>query len=142
MRACFISLIAILLFCGCRSAEDAYLDGQRAENMGNLRAAVNYYIEAVRLAPEMIQAKSKVADVGERVMADYMNKAKSSNRNGRGRDALSYLTQAESLERQARPIAANVKRPSSYASIKSEAQQIIITQLLADAQKAERAAPA
>jgi hypothetical protein len=135
-----MSKIAILFFCGCRSAEDAFLDGQNAEASGNLRSAVNYYAEAARLKPEMIQAKDKVADVGGRHMASLVKQAQDSNRAGKGRDTLGILNQMESLERLASPHASTVRKPANYKQIKNEAHQIIINQLLADAASAEKSA--
>jgi hypothetical protein len=140
MKLLLTSIITLLCLCGCRSAEDAFNDGRQAELSGNNQRAISYYIEAIRLKPELLDATTRLETVGEKHMSSIIDRAQQDINQKRGFAGLTQLTKAEALKRQLNPYTANVKLPSHFAKMRVDAQQIVISNRFSDASNAERSA--
>ena len=119
----------ILLFAGCRSAEDAFKDAQQAELAGNNRLAVRYYLETLRLKPDMFQAKDRLAVVGQKALDTEYNEAERLVKGGRGLDGLQQIQATENLHRQISFHAPNVKIPGNMNLLKDQAQTLVRSDL-------------
>ena len=133
----FFLLLAVCLT-GCRSAEDAFNDAQRAEMSGNDRLAIRYYIETIRLNPEMHQAKQRLAVVGQREVDRSFSSAENSIKQGRGHDGLNQLNSLQQLHRQISTYTPQVKLPGNFTHLKDKAQSLARSDLFRQAKDAER----
>lgn len=138
MKALYTILFTLLLFTGCRSAEDAFNDGRQAEAAGNNQQAVNYYIEAIRLKPEFLESTTRLETVGKKLMTSIILQAKQNLEQRNGVGALAQLKRARSLKRRTSPYTANVNLPSNLETLEKSAQQVVIKKLFNQVFQAER----
>ena len=119
-----LPLLAILLlfFTGCRTAEDAFKDGQSAEMSGNNKGAIRFYLETIRLNPEFIQAKQRLAVAGQKEIDNSFRSAQSLINSGRGQDGLTQLSAIENLHRQISFHAPSVKLPANFRQAQESGQ--------------------
>lgn len=130
-------LLILLLFAGCRSAEDAFKDGQQAEMTGNTKLAVRYYLETLRFKPDMFQAKERLAVVGQKEVDNGVSLSRNLINSGRGHEGLTQLSATENLFKQINFHAPSVRLPAEFSQLKQQGQSLARSDLFQQAQNAE-----
>jgi len=133
-----ILVMLILVLTGCRSAEDAFLDAQNAEMAGNNKLAVRYYLETLRLNPNMPQAKERLGAVAQKEIDDGTRRAEGLIRNGNASQGLSQLNSTKNLLNQVKFHAPNVRLPKHFSQLEDQANVQIRSDLFRQAKSAEQ----
>ena len=128
----------VLVLSGCRSAEDAFLDAQNAERAGNNKLAVRYYLETIRLNPNMPQAKQRLGVVAQQELDSGIRRAESLIRNGDGNQGLAQLDATKALHNQVKFHAPGVRLPQNFNHLKDQAQTQVRGDLFRQAKAAEQ----
>ena len=130
-------LLILLLLSGCRSAEDAFKDGQQAEMSGNSALAVRYYLETIRLNPELFQAKQRLAVVGQQEIDRGFSTAQNSINSGNGYQGLTQLDATQSLFKQISFHAPSVRLPVGFNELQQQGQSLARSDLFQQAINSE-----
>lgn len=138
MRVLPLIFILALLITGCRSAEDAFQDAQNAEMAGNNKLAVRYYLETIRLNPNMPQAKQRLGNVARKEIDSGIRRAEDLIRNGNGSQGLTQLDATESLYNQVKFHSPELKLPQNFTHLKDLAQTQVRSDLFRQALIAEQ----
>ena len=137
MKYLLISL-ALLIFCGCRSAENAFEDGRQAEMLGQDVQAMSYYMESLRLDEKFLDSRERLIFVGSKIIDKEIGKAEKAIQNDQGRQALSFLDKAEARQRGLAAYVSQVRLPNSFEALRTKARYLAIENVFKRSEKARR----
>jgi hypothetical protein len=127
-------LLFLLLFIGCRSAEDAFNDGRQAETNGNKLRAVQFYTETIRLDANHPTVHDRLQAISSSLMQKYQNSLQSKITEQNGQGALAYIQKSESLLRIVAPYNSNLQLPTNWQSLKSQANRLEIDRYFSESE--------
>lgn len=96
----FVTIVSFLLFAalaGCVSVEKRYRKGQELEGRGRLEEASQRYIAVLAKEPGREDARERLADIGARLIDDWLAGARADGDGGRYEDAVAAIRRIDDL---------------------------------------------
>jgi tetratricopeptide (TPR) repeat protein len=104
---------------GCVSVEKRYKKGQELEAKGRLEEAAQRYITVLTKDPNMEDARRSLADVGARVVDEYLARARADESDGLYDNAVAAIIRIDSLRGRAGQVGVSLSVPDDYADFRS-----------------------
>src|SRR5512137_2782770 len=92
-----VSVFLLIATVGCVSVEKRYKKGQELEAKGRLEEAAQRYITVLTKDPNMEDARQSLADVGSRVVDDYLAQARAAEADRQYESAVAVINRIDSL---------------------------------------------
>lgn len=133
------ALALAMLAGGCASATKRYEQGVQLEQQGRPADAAARYVDALKKDPSLADARARLADVGQRAVADYLRDADASEAGARYTDAAEALRSLDALREDARSVGVTLTVPAGYEQRRSATFSRAVDEALASADNALRA---
>src|SRR4030042_789484 len=99
-----VSVFLLIVLAGCVSVEKRYKKGQELEAKGRLEEAAQRYITVLTKDPNMEDARRSLADVGARVVDEYLARARADESDGLYDNAVAAIIRIDGLRGRAGPV--------------------------------------
>jgi hypothetical protein len=113
-----VSAVLIVTLAGCVSVEKRYKKGQELEAKGRLEEAAQRYITVLTKDPNMEDARRSLADVGARVVDEYLARARADESDGLYDNAVAAIIRIDSLRGRAGQVGVSLSVPDDYADFR------------------------
>lgn len=113
-----LSLLAALV--GCASVEKRYKKGQELEEKGRLEEAARRYISVLAKDPGREDARQRLADVGARVIDDYLAQARADGSDGLYENAVAAIIRIDGLRGRTGQVGVTLPVPDDYAGFRRD----------------------
>ncbi len=117
----FRAILAVVLLgalAGCVSVEKRYKKGQELEAKGRLEEAAQRYITVLTKEPNMEEARRSLADVGARMVDEYLARARADESDGLYDNAVGAIIRIDSLRGRAGQVGVSLSVPDDYADFR------------------------
>ena len=117
----FRAILAVFLLgalAGCVSVEKRYKKGQELEAKGRLEEAAQRYITVLTKDPNMEDARRSLADVGTRMVDEYLARARADESDGLYDNAVAAIIRIDSLRGRAGQVGVSLSVPDDYADFR------------------------
>jgi tetratricopeptide (TPR) repeat protein len=115
-----VSVVLVAALAGCVSADKRVKQAQEYEAEGRLEKAAQRYIAALSKDPAREDARQSLADVGARMIDDYLAQARAYEQEGRYENAVSALDLVESLRARTDRVGVMLPVPGDYEDFRRE----------------------
>ncbi len=115
--ACSLLLLAVV---ACVSTEKRFQKGQQLESQGRLEEAAQRYISVLSREPGREEARERLADIGSRMIGDYLGRAEADGSAGRFEGAVASILRIDSLRARTEQVGVVLAVPDSYARFRTE----------------------
>jgi tetratricopeptide (TPR) repeat protein len=113
-----VSLLAALV--GCVSVEKRYRKGQELESQGRLEEAAQRYIAVLAKEPGREDARARLADVGSRVVDEYLAQARANGADGLYEDAVAAINRIDGLRGRTAQVGVTLPVPDDYGDFRRD----------------------
>jgi tetratricopeptide (TPR) repeat protein len=135
-----IVLLAVLMaLAGCVSVEKRYKKGQELESKGRLEEAAQRYITVLTRDPGMEDARQRLADVGSRLVDDYLARARADEADGLFENAAEAIARIDSLRGRTSQVGVTLAVPENYADFRRDMIDAAVTSLFRQGEDLEKA---
>ncbi len=117
----FIAVVSAFLvvgLVGCASVEKRYKKGQELEAKGRWEEAAQRYISVLTKDPNMEDARRSLADVGSRMVAEYVAQARADEAGGLYENAVTAINRIDSLRERAGRVGVSLAVPDDYVDFR------------------------
>ena len=133
-----VSVFLILAVAGCVSVEKRYKKGQELESKGRLEEAAQRYITVLTKDPAMEDARGRLAEVGARLVEDYLAQARADEADGRFESAAEAITRIDSLRSRTSPVGVTLAVPEDYADFRRDMYDAAVASLFRQGEDLEK----
>jgi len=134
-----LSAFLVAALAGCVSVEKRYKKGQELESKGRLEEAAQRYITVLGKDPGMEEARQSLADVGSRLVDDYLAQAGAHGSSGDYESAVAVIARLDSLRNRAGQVGVALAVPEDYAEFRREMIDAAVASLFRQAGDLESA---
>jgi tetratricopeptide (TPR) repeat protein len=134
-----VSLFLIMVLVGCVSVEKRYKKGQELERKGRLEEAAQRYITVLTKDPNMEDARQRLADVGSRLVDDYLAQARAAEADGLYESAAAAINRIDSLRGRTGQVGFTLSVPDDYADFRLEMIDAAVASLFRQGEELENA---
>jgi tetratricopeptide (TPR) repeat protein len=134
-----ISVCLITALVGCVSVEKRYKKGQELESKGRLEEAAQRYITVLTKDPSMEDARQRLADVGSRLVDDYLAQARADEADGLFEGAAAAIARIDSLRGRTAPVGVTLAVPENYADFRRDMINAAVASLFRQGEDLEKA---
>jgi len=115
-----VSVFLLIVLAGCVSVEKRYKKGQELEAKGRLEEAAQRYITVLTKDPNMEDARQSLADVGSRMVDEYLARARADESDGLYDNAVAAIIRIDSLRGRAGQVGVPLSVPDDYADFRRD----------------------
>jgi len=137
--AAAVSLVLLFALAGCATAEKRYQKGQKLEGQGRLEEAARRYITVLAKEPGREDARRRLAEVGAKVVDDYLNEARANGADGHFENAVAAILRIDGLRARTEQVGVPVPVPSDYADFRLDMVDAAVGSLFRQGEDLERA---
>jgi tetratricopeptide (TPR) repeat protein len=115
-----VSLFLLAALVGCASVEKRYKKGQELEEKGRLEEAAQRYISVLAKDPNREDARQRLADVGARVIDDYLAQARADGADGLYENAVAAIMRIDGLRGRTGQVGVTLAVPDDYPDFRRD----------------------
>jgi tetratricopeptide (TPR) repeat protein len=134
-----VSLFLLAAVVGCVSTEKRYQKGQQLESQGRLEEAAQRYITVLTKDPNMEDARQRLAEVGAKVVDDYLKEARANEADGYFENAVAAILRIDGLRARTGQVGVALPVPDDYADFRLDMVDAAVTSLFRQGEDLERA---
>jgi len=134
-----VSVFLLMALVGCVSVEKRYKKGQELESKGRLEEAAQRYITVLTKDPGMEDARQRLADVGARLVDDYLARAQADEADGLFENAAEAIARIDSLRGRTSQVGVTLSVPDDYADFRRDMIDAAVTSLFRQGEDLENA---
>ena len=134
-----VSLFLLAAVVGCVSTEKRYKKGQQLESQGRLEEAAQRYITVLTKDPNMEDARQRLAEVGAKVVDDYLKEARANEADGYFENAVAAILRIDGLRARTGQVGVALAVPDDYADFRLDMVDAAVTSLFRQGEDLERA---
>jgi tetratricopeptide (TPR) repeat protein len=134
-----VSAVLIVALAGCVSVEKRYKKGQELEAKGRLEEAAQRYITVLTKDPNMEDARRSLADVGARVVDEYLARARADESDGLYDNAVTAIIRIDGLRGRAGQVGVPLSVPDDYADFRRNTVDAAVVSLFRQGEDLEDA---
>ena len=137
-----IAVVCVFLMAGlagCVSVEKRYKKGQELEAKGRLEEAAQRYITVLTKDPNMEEARRSLADVGARVVDEYLARARADEADGLYENAVAAINRIDGLRGRAGQVGVALAVPDDYADFRRGTVDAAVVSLFRQGEDLEEA---
>jgi tetratricopeptide (TPR) repeat protein len=105
---------------GCVSTEKRYRKGQALEDQGRLEEAAQRYIAVLAKEPDREDARGRLAEVGARVVEDYLVRARADDADGLYENAFAAISRIDGLRGRTAQVGVVLAVPGDYTDFRQD----------------------
>ena len=134
-----VSVFLLIATVGCVSVEKRYKKGQELEAKGRLEEAAQRYITVLTKDPNMEDARQSLADVGSRVVDDYLAQARAAEADRQYESAVAAINRIDSLRDRSGQVGVSLAVPDDYVDFRREMVDAAVASLFRQGEDLEDA---
>ena len=134
-----VSVFLLVVLAGCVSVEKRYRKGQELEAKGRLEEAAQRYITVLTKDPNMEEARRSLADVGARVVDEYLARARADEADGLYEGAVAAIIRIDSLRGRAGQVGVPLAVPDDYTDFRRDTVDAAVVSLFRQGEDLEDA---
>ena len=134
-----VSVFLLIATMGCVSVEKRYKKGQELEAKGRLEEAAQRYITVLTKDPNMEDARQSLADVGSRVVDDYLAQARAAEADRQYESAVAAINRIDSLRDRSGQVGVSLAVPDDYVDFRREMVDAAVASLFRQGEDLEDA---
>ena len=138
--AAVVSAFLLFAVSGCVSTEKRYQKGQKLESQGRLEEAAQRYITVLSKEPGREDARQRLADMGPRMIEDYLDRAKADEADGLYEGAVASILRIDGLRARTEQVGVVLPVPDDYARFRLDMVDAAVTSLSRQGEELESAA--
>jgi tetratricopeptide (TPR) repeat protein len=138
----FAAVVTLLFLCsviGCVSTEKRFQKGQKLESQGRLEEAAQRYIAVLAKEPGREDARQRLADIGSRMVEDYLDQAKADEADGRYDGAVAAILRIDNLKGRTEQVGVVLAVPDNYGRYRLDMVDAAVNSLTQQGEELERA---
>jgi len=138
----FVAIVSFFLLAalvGCASVEKRYKKGQELEGKGRLEEAAQRYISVLAKDPDREDARQRLADVGARVIDEYLAQARADGSDGLYENAVAAINRIDGLRGRTGQVGVTLPLPDDYADFRRDMIDAAVASLFRQAEDLENA---
>jgi tetratricopeptide (TPR) repeat protein len=134
-----VSLFLLTALAGCVSVEKRYRKGQQLESQGRLEEAAQRYIAVLTRDPTREDARQRLADVGSRMVDEYLAQARADEADGLYESAVAAILRIDGLMGRTEQVGVALSVPDDYADFRRNMVDAAVASLFRQGEDLERA---
>ncbi len=134
-----VSIVLVAALTGCASADKRVRQAQELEAEGRLEKAAQRYIAALSKDPSREDARRSLADIGARMIDDYLAQARAYEREGRYENAVAAIDLVEGLRARTDRVGVFLPVPADYEDFRREMVEAAVASLFRQGEDLESA---
>jgi tetratricopeptide (TPR) repeat protein len=134
-----VTLVLLVALIGCVSTEKRYKKGQQLESQGRLEEAAQRYIAVLAKEPGREDARQRLAEVGAKVVGDYLDGARDNEADGYFENAVAAILRIDGLRARTEQVGVPIPVPAGYADFRLEMVDAAVRSLFRQGEDLERA---
>lgn len=134
-----VSLFLLAALVGCVSVEKRYKKGQELEGQGRLEEAAQRYIAVLTKEPGREDARQRLAEVGSRVVDDYLAEARANETDGDHESAVEAINRIDGLRGRTGQVGVMLAVPDDYADFRRDVIDAAVASLFRQGEDLESA---
>lgn len=127
--AAIVSVSLLVALVSCVSVEKRYQKGQELEAKGRLEEAAQRYVTVLTKDPNMEDARRSLADVGARMVDEYLAQARADKADGLLESAAAAITRIDGLRGRAGQVGVPLAVPDDYADFRRDTVDAAVVSL-------------
>jgi tetratricopeptide (TPR) repeat protein len=134
-----VSLFLLAAVVGCVTTEKRYKKGQQLEGQGRLEEAAQRYITVLAKEPGREDARQRLAEVGAKVVDDYLKEARANEADGYFENAVAAILRIDGLRARTEQVGVALSVPDDYADFRLDMVDAAVKSLMQQGEDMERA---
>jgi tetratricopeptide (TPR) repeat protein len=135
--AAAVSLALIGAVLGCATTEKRFKKGQDLEGQGRLEEAAQRYITVLAREPGREDARQRLAEVGTKVVDDYLIEAGANEANGHFENAVAAILRVDGLRARTEQVGVSIPVPADYEEFRLDMVDAAVESLFRQGQDLE-----
>jgi len=127
--AAIVTMFLVAILAGCVSVEKRYKKGQELEGQGRLEEAAQRYMTVLAKEPGREDARERLADVGARIVDDYLARARALDADGSFESAFEAIGRIDVLRARTAQVGVVLPMPDGYADFRRDVMDAAIASL-------------